>query len=239
MGHVAVAVDVHVHLSRRAGEARVQRQQGLVERVAARSGGGQRGAGVVVPRAFVFLLPRLLPVARRHVGKLEARATRVDELDEHQRTHGLLIVGGHVGRDGIVRSLTALLGPERHRVVRAVEDEPVELGAVSTVYHSLSMVCGVMAVCHGGVPYSVICPPGQLNCTASGPVRPWLVPMSMSMSWTRAFFMTTGPAGPCSSTPSKQTSTPTARPLHRLSWTVSPRLAPLFRPLYKPPPVKP
>eukprot|EP00964_Phaeocystis_antarctica_P113381 scaffold77421_cov33-Phaeocystis_antarctica.AAC.1 len=59
------------------------------------------------------------------------------------------------------------------------------------------MVCGVIAVCHGGVPgaelgvglvpYSVIWPPGQLNCTASGPVRPWLAPMSMSMSWTRAW----------------------------------------------------
>ena len=58
--------------------------------------------------------------------------------------------------------------------------------APGTVYHSLSMVCGVIAVCHGGVPYRVIWPPGQLNCTASGPARPWLAPMSMSMSWTRA-----------------------------------------------------
>ena len=109
---------------------------------------------------------------------------------------------------------------------------PLEPG---TVNQPLSTVCGVIAVCHGGVPYRVICPPGQLNCTASGPVSPWLAPMSRSMSWILAFFITTGPAGPSTvparSAPSKHTSTPTARPLHRLSWTVSPRLGPLLRPL--------
>eukprot|EP00964_Phaeocystis_antarctica_P048652 scaffold28177_cov55-Phaeocystis_antarctica.AAC.2 len=155
---VAVRIDEGVAVGIRGrrwhGEVGVERQLRLVERVAAVARmlaslvAGVRVCGLLlVARLQVPGLPRLLAVAGRHVGKVEALARRVHQLHLHERVHGQL--GRALGALRVVGHQAVTLRPEGDLVLAgAVVDVTVEGLALLPRHRVPVLVDGVRLVRH-------------------------------------------------------------------------------------------